>query len=190
MWNTSGGRMGKLSNESYEAFAQHFAAYRRFKTAAQAAGSSAENLSQAGIELYERPEIQARVAELTKQRAVPLQMDAQRVMLEIARLSSIDYAGFYHPDGSQKLPHELTPDQSACVRGTDRNGAYQFWDKAAPITLLAKHHKIVGDEGDGVNALASALADRLKTARQRAEHPRPIVDSSDVVENEADEDLA
>ncbi len=182
--------MPKLSNEAHETFAQHFVAHRHFGQAATAAGSSAENLSQAGAELYSRPDVKARIDELAAKIHKPLQASAGRIMLELTRLSTVDYAGFYHPDGGQKLPHELTPDQSACVRGTDRNGAYQFWDKAAPITLLAKHHKIVGDEGDGVNALASALADRLKTARQRAEHPRPIVDSSDVVENEADEDLA
>ena len=41
------------------------------------------------------------------------------------------------------------------------------YDKTAPLTVLAKHFKIVGDEGEGLNAVASALADRLKTARKR-----------------------
>ncbi len=182
--------MGKLTKETHEIFAQHFAAHRRFSTAAQAAGSVAENLSQAGVEIYERPEVQARIAELTAKIAKPLQMNAQRLMTEMSRMSTVDYASFYHPDGTQKYPHELTPDQSACVRGTDRNGRYQFWDKSVPVTLLAKHHKIVGDEGDGVNALASALADRLKMARNRVAEPRAIVDSSASDEAEPEEDLA
>ncbi len=54
------------------------------------------------------------------------------------------------------------------------------YDKNVALTTLAKHYKIVGDEGDGVSALASALADRLKTARKRADEPaRPmrVIDS-------------
>ena len=174
--------MPKLSNESHETFAQVFAARRHFADAAKAAGSEAENLSQAGAQIYARPEVKARIAELYAKATRPLKVDAQRVMLEIARMSMIDYADFYHEDGTQKWPHELTPDQSACVRGTDRNGNYQFWDKTAPVTLLAKHYKIVGDEGDGVNALASALANRLDAARKRTEpEPVRVIDSTEAL---------
>ena len=46
----------------------------------------------------------------------------------------------------------------------------------------AKHFKIIGEEGDGVNALASALANRLDSARRRIEPAAPepvrVVDSS------------
>lgn len=41
------------------------------------------------------------------------------------------------------------------------------YDKNPALGTLAKHFKIVGDEGDGLNAIASALADRLKSARKR-----------------------
>jgi len=188
--------MPQLSNEAHEAFAQAFVLHHSFVEGAKAAGSEAENLSQAGIQLYSRAEVLARIKELSEKTLKPIRVDANRVMVEIARMSTVEYAGFYHPDGTQKLPHELTADQSACVRGTDRNGMYQFWDKTVPITLLAKHYKIVGDEGDGINALASALADRLKLARARAT-PIPVYDSS-ADESEAeplmldtdDEDLA
>ncbi len=161
--------MPQLSNKGHEAFARTFVDLRHFGKAAKAAGSTAENLSQAGVELYERPDVRARVKELNEAQLRKTDMSAKRVMLEISRMATIDYASYFHADGTQKLPHELTEDQSACVRGTDRNGRYQFWDKAAPVTLLAKHYKIVGDEGDGVSALASALADRLKTARRRVD---------------------
>jgi hypothetical protein len=171
--------MPRLSNEAHETFAQNFVQWRSFKRAAEAAGSTAENLSSAGISLYERADIYARVQELTEQKLKPIKVDSARVMTEIGRMSTVDYAGFFHPDGTQKAPHELTPAQSACVRGTDRNGRYQFWDKIAPVTILAKHFKIIGEEGDGVSALASALADRLNNARKRTgDAPRPVVDST------------
>ena len=172
--------MPRLSNEGHETFAQSFVQWRSFARAAKESGSEAENLSQAGIQLYERADVFARVQELTDQKLKPMKVDSARVMTEIGRMSTVDYASFYHVDGSQKLPHELTPAQSACVRGTDRNGAYQFWDKTAPITLLAKHFKIVGDEGDGVNALASALANRLDAARKRIEPAHvQVIDSTE-----------
>lgn len=169
--------MPRLSNEKYETFAQHFVQWRRFSAAAAAAGSEAENLTAAGVELYERPEVHARIQELTEQRLKPVKIDSARVLAEIGRMGTVDYATFYHADGTQKMPHELTPAQSACVRGTDRNGRYQFWDKTASATILAKHFKIVGDEGEGVNALASALADRLSNARRRTDMPARVIDS-------------
>jgi hypothetical protein len=171
--------MPRLSNEGHETFARVFVETRHFGKAAEAAGSTADNLSQAGAELYSRPEVKARVTELSDKMLKPINMNATRLMTELGRMATIDYAGFYHEDGSQKMPHELTADQSACVKGTDRNGRYQFWDKATPVTLLAKHFKIVGDEGDGVSALASALADRLNTAKRRdTMAPVRVVDSS------------
>lgn len=42
-------------------------------------------------------------------------------------------------------------------------------DKNTALSTLAKHFKLVNDEGDGVNALANALADRLKGARRRVD---------------------
>jgi hypothetical protein len=180
--------MPKLTNQSHEAFAQSFAARRHFGEAAALAGSKADNLSQAGAQIYARPEVKARVRELADKITKPLRMDAQRLITEIARMSSVDYRRFHHEDGTQKGPHELDDDEAACVRGVDRNGRYQFWDKNPPVQLLAKHYKLVGDEGDGVNALASALADRLKTARQRVSAPAPRIVDSTPTDNQ--EDLA
>ena len=170
--------MPRLSNSGHEVFAQTFVAKRSFKAAALAAGSEADNLSQAGVELYERDDVRARIAELTDAQLKPV-MTSQRLLTEIGRMASVEYSGFFHPDGTQKGPHELTADQSACVRGTDRNGRYQFWDKNPPAAILAKHFKIIGDEGEGVSALASALADRLNSARKRTGEPaRPVIDST------------
>jgi hypothetical protein len=50
-----------------------------------------------------------------------------------------------------------------------RTAKVKFMSKDASLTTLAKRFKLIGDEGDGVNALATALADRLKTARSRVD---------------------
>ncbi len=56
-------------------------------------------------------------------------------------------------------------------------------DKVAALNILAKHFKLVGDEGDGVNALASALADRLQSARRRVVNSQEIEDAR-IIDND------
>lgn len=41
------------------------------------------------------------------------------------------------------------------------------YDKNPALSILARHFKIVDSEGDGLNALANVLADRLQEARRR-----------------------
>lgn len=55
---------------------------------------------------------------------------------------------------------------------------YKFHDKNTALALLARHYKIVGGQDEGINALASALADRLKAARTRL----PSTDSQPIEE--------
>ena len=40
-------------------------------------------------------------------------------------------------------------------------------DKMAALKILAQHFKIIGEDNDGVNQLANALADRLNAAKKR-----------------------
>jgi hypothetical protein len=61
-------------------------------------------------------------------------------------------------DGKPVFEPEVTQVRVAKIKRTDKNPA---------LATLAKHFKLIGDEGDGVSALASALADRLKSARKR-----------------------
>lgn len=159
--------MPVLDNIKYEAFARKYVELKDAKAAATAIGIEAEDLGVAGHYLLHRPEVTARVKELTNKLMKSTDISAHRIMLELARLSVSDIRKFYAEDGTQKAVNELDDDAAACVKGFDRNGRFQFHDKNPALNTLAKHFKIVGDEGDGVNALASALADRLKTARKR-----------------------
>ena len=60
---------------------------------------------------------------------------------------------------------------------------YKFHSKIEALKVLAQHYKIVGGADEGVNALASALADRLKSGRKRipTEHPQTI-DEATIIE--------
>lgn len=188
--------MPRLSDHKYEAFAQHYAANRNAAAAAKAAGSESATPDRIGYELLERPEIRARVAEITKRALDAADVTGQRVMIELARVAFGDVRKVFNGAGELLPVHEIDDDTAACIsgiefeditRGAGRNavvvrvGKIKRYDKNPALNTLAKHFKLVGDEGDGVNALASALADRLNTARKRIEPeptPRPVVDTS------------
>ena len=182
--------MARLANVSHELFAVEYAKTRNASQAAKTAGSTAVQLAVAGHELLQRPEIRARVTELSSRLLEVADMSANRLVLELGRMAHIDHRRFQIEDKDpksgelfwrQKYAHELDDDEAACVKGYDRAGRFQFWDKTVAATTLAKHFKVIGDEGDGVSALANALADRLTTARKRTDPepaPRPVVDSS------------
>jgi phage terminase small subunit len=127
---------------------------------------------------------------------------AQRVMLELGRVAFGDVRKVYAPDGSLLPVHELDDDAAAVIAGFEheevskrvkgakvldlatgemvdavvhihtRTTKVKRYDKNPALTTLAKHFKLVGDEGDGVNALASALADRLNNAHKRAKQEK------------------
>lgn len=142
-----------------------------------------------------RPEVKARVQELTDQVYAAGMVSAQRVMQELGRLSFGDVRDLYDDEGNLIPPHLWSADVAARVASIDVETKWEgkgdeavpvtvrkirFYDKVAPLTILAKHFKLVGDEGDGVNALASALADQLRSARKRrqqAEAQDDVVDA-------------
>lgn len=82
-----------------------------------------------------------------------LDIDAKRVLLELARLATVDIRDFYAADGSVKPPSDWTPAMGASVAQvetliknaeagdghTDRVLKFRLWDKPAMLNTLAKH---------------------------------------------------
>lgn len=185
--------MPRLSNEAHEIYARHYAQHSHAGKALKAAGLSVGYAAT----LAARPEIQARIVELNDAMLKASDITAQRVMLELGRVAFADVRKVFRADGTLIPIHELDDDAAASIAGIEHETKYERegteevvdlvtgevttrprivavrtakikrYGKDAALTTLAKHFKIVGDEGDGVNALASALADRLKSARTR-----------------------
>lgn len=195
--------MPACENPTYEAFAHAYVnnGYNR-TLALQAISShllSSKPNPTLGHYYVHRPEVQARVRELTDQIHAAGHITAQRVMQELGRLSFGDVRDIYDDEGNLIPPHLWSADVAARVASIDVETKWEgrgdeavpvtvrkirFYDKVAPLTLLAKHFKLVGEEGDGVNALASALADRLRSARRRR-HVEPqddVVDAEDLAD--------
>jgi hypothetical protein len=114
----------------------------------------------------------------------------ERVMMELARIAFFDPRELYDANGDLLPPHKLTDDAAAAVaglkvetrmvgRGDDAvpwlTKDYKIASKMEALGILARHYKLVGNDADGMDALANALAARLDSARRR-DQLREIVD--------------
>ena len=164
-----------------------------------ATGSSAQAAAAIGIvpstgaSALARPGIRRAVREANESKMLAAGITAQRVMQELGRIAFLDIRKVFTATGELTPILELDDDTAAGVAAVDcevrwegRGEAAQqvttrkirTVDKMAALSLLAKHFKLVGDEGDGVNALASALADRLRSARRRIDPAEQIEDAT------------
>ncbi len=137
--------------------------------------------------------VQARIRELNEAMLKASDITAQRVMLELARVAFGDVRGIVDESGRLKPIRELDDDTAATIAGVEVETRYERdgteidlvtgeekprfvavqtakvkrYDKNPALSILARHFKIVDNEGDGLNALANVLADRLQEARRR-----------------------
>jgi phage terminase small subunit len=189
--------MPRLSNERHEQFCRHYVAHGNAERACQQVGYHPDNARHLQI----KPHIAARITELSDTLLKASDITAKRVMLELGRVAFSDMRKLYRPDGAMVPIHELDDDTAAAIAGLEfeerleketreevdlvtgevtqvkdwkpvRTVKVKRFGKDAALTTLAKHFKIIGDEADGVNALANALAGRLQGARSRV----PLVD--------------
>lgn len=168
--------MPALDNPALETFAQHYATHRSTPLAAAASGLPAH------VRPSERPEVVARVQEIWGLAMATSNITPERVMRELERIAFQDIRPIFDSDGNLKPIHMLDDDTAATIASVDVEVKWQGKgddmvpvttkkvrrvDKMAALNVLARHFKIVGDDNEGINALASALADRLKSARNR-----------------------
>jgi phage terminase small subunit len=163
------------------------------RESAEAAGFARAHAATQAANLLCYDEVQQRIRELQEPRLRAADITAQRVLMELARVSFADIRTAFDDRGRLLPTHMMSDDAAAAVTSIQLETRYERdgydvdpvtgdktprfievrttrvkrADKVAALNILAKHFKLVGDEGDGVNALASALADRLKGARRR-----------------------
>ncbi len=190
-----------------ETFAQHIANGHTAASALKAMGVSSK--SKSSWDLAKDPLTVKRVQELVAQRLAAAGITAERTKHEIARVAYADVRRIFDDEGRLKPIADIDDDTAAAITsitvqrrniGTMKEPEFvdvmkiKFASKMDALGLLAKHFKIVNDEGDGVNALANALADRLNQAARRApaqpvedvEH-RMVVDSEPELEVSAED---
>lgn len=175
--------MKKLGPQHHRFIANYVARPHNAAAAYIAAGFSAGGAKQCAHRLLQDPDIKAEVKRLIEEKHKALHMDVDEILARAAMLARIDAAALFDQNGALKPMHELDETASIAIsgvevqeitEGTGKNAKVigslkkvRLRDPMAAIRLLAEHKKLVRNTDDGVNALASALAERLNQARMR-----------------------
>jgi hypothetical protein len=183
----------KKLRPQHEAFCLNFVA--RPHSAAKAwiaAGFAPASAKQMASAYLQDPLIKARVKELIEAKHKALHMDVDEILARAAVLArSGDVRRVLDENGAPAALHELDDIGAAAIAGFDwtetstgkgddkkivtRVAKVRLRDPMPALRLLAEHKKLVKNDDAGVNALASAIADRLKAARERrrSKEPKP-----------------
>ena len=131
-----------------EQFVQEYLSDLNARQAALRAGYSDATATNAH-RMLRRPEIAAAVADAKRNRASALQVTAERVIAEYARIAFANMADYvrFEADAMQVRPIDtLTADQTAAIAEvteskTQRGGTVRFklYDKLAALNALARH---------------------------------------------------
>jgi len=147
--------------------------------AAIRAGYSQKTASSQGERLLRNVEIAAAVGVKQDQQLAKLEITAERVLQELARIAFVDVRAFYRDDGTLKQMTELEADAAAAIAQFDvlkqnvTSGDGQldtvhrirFVEKIRALELLAKRFGLVKEQVEvtGLNE----LVERLTRARAR-----------------------
>lgn len=158
-------------------------AYVRTLNSAQAArdaGYSVKTARTQGSKLLTKGDVIARVKDLTDEKFRALHMSADETIARVSMIARADVRKLYGPDGELKPVHELSDEAAAAVAGIEtdelRNAdgdiigkvrKVKYRDPTQSLRMLAEYHRLLRAPDEGVDALANALADRLKSARMR-----------------------
>ncbi|PKN36698.1 MAG: hypothetical protein CVU62_13270 [Deltaproteobacteria bacterium HGW-Deltaproteobacteria-2] len=112
--------------------------------------------------LFTKVHIKRRIKELQEERNKRLEISADKVLAELAKLSFYDSRDFYDSDGRLKPINELDPDHAAVIAGIE--------------TI----HKVIGDEKDGMAVLTKIkLSDRGANLERLGRHLKLFTDRTE-----------
>ncbi len=130
--------------------------------AAIAAGYSKNGARVQAYRLLANANISAEIAELTAKTCTKLEISAEKVLQELARLAFLDPRKFYNENGGLKHVPELDGDTAACIAGMEVEDVYEgygderkkvgicrkikFADKGANLERLGRHLKLFTDK--------------------------------------------
>lgn len=178
-------------NERHEAYCLGRVAGRPMVDAYMEAGfkASRPNARKEASRLEQEPLIAARLKVLWAAKFKDLHMTADEVLARVAMLARTNAQDVLDADGCVPNVQDLPLQHAVQLAGleiTEEFGTVnkkrvkvgqktkvRLRDPAPYLRLLAEHHKIVKAPDEGLNALAGAIADRLKAARERKRKESP-----------------
>lgn len=171
-----------LKNHKWEQFVLLRLAGKRLLEAYTGAGF-AGTAKQSAFNLERQPEVAQRRKFLLEEKYRALHMDVDEILARAAMIARGNMKMLYDEDGKLVSPADMDEADSAAIAqvevfqefdgtGKDRvkigeTKKVRLRDPMPAIRLLAEHRKLVKAPEEGLNALAGALADRLKQARER-----------------------
>lgn len=152
---------GRLTDKQ-AMFAQEYIVDLNATQAAIRAGYSEDSAKEIGCENLTKPNIQAAVQKAMDMRAERLQITADRVLVELAKIGFADVRDMFTDADQLKSVRNLPDDIAAAVQsieivtrpdGVDENGdktvehihKIKLGDKKASLELLGKHLKLFAD---------------------------------------------
>lgn len=159
-------RPRKAALMRYERFAREYLKDMNGTRAAIAAGYSRKTATFQAHDLLRIPYVEELIAKLCERRNKAVEVDAEKVLRELALMghsNMLDYIRVVDGDAVVDLSN-LTREQAAAMqeitvedyvdgRGEDARDVkrirFKLADKARSLELLARHLKLLGDEGKG-----------------------------------------
>jgi phage terminase small subunit len=132
----------------------------------------------AAARLLSNVEVAQKIQEAMAKRAGKLEITAERVLQEIARLAYVDISQAYDEKGGLLPLHQMPEDVRRAVASVEvaeervdgevvgEIRKVKFWDKKGSLDLLGRHLKLFTDLLEVKDT--TPMADRMKQARERA----------------------
>lgn len=192
-----------LLNPQQQMFVEHLMADKEFNgaRAAREAGYKPSH-ARAANRLLNMPAIQKAIGKGLTNRARTVQLDAARVLRELACIGFANPKDMFSPDGRLLGIHEMPDEITRAISGfdvesvtsTDKEGVEttvtlvkpRFWNKNNALELIAKHLGML-DERFKVG-LEGNVADLIGTLLQRIEQTRDNVVDAKFIEASIDEE--
>lgn len=173
--------MPALRNDKHERFCREYLKDANATRAYIRAGYSKKGASQGAERLLRKVDVSARIAELQGKLADKLEITAERVLRETARLAFSDPRKYFNADGTLKRLVDLDDDAAAALASfesvekaipggegqTEEVRKFKIWDKPSALGMLGKHLNLFAEKIEIGEDLAAALD------RARARRPPP-----------------
>lgn len=174
--------MFPLRNPKHEIFAKEYARTKNGQKSALAAGYTPNSASSRGSQLLNDSVVKARIDFLVQKAWAAESMSAGEVVARLARLARVDVRDVFDENGQFRPPQTLSDQGAAAVAGVesmevtagsgeDRRviGTVQkvkLRDPLPALRALAEIGGLIKRGGEGMDALAGAIADRMQSRRR------------------------
>lgn len=170
------------SESRAEIFAREYVLDLNGSRAAIAAGYSEKGADVAASRMLANAKVKTLIAKLTEKKFNKLDISAERILQELARLAFVDIRNLFDESGALRAIHELDEDTARAIAGIDHEKLFEHFgkgqakhvgttakiklaDKTRALQLLGQYRKLFTEKVE-VTGL-EGLAERLNQIRKR-----------------------